>query len=610
MPKGRILVVDDQRYFRELIEGLLVEEGYAVQTAGSGEEALHVLEQHFFDVVITDLVMPVMSGTDLVHRIKERDPEQDIIVITGVVDVKSAVDAMKIGANDYLLKPFDRETIASSLDAILRHRRLANERDRLLEENIEYMGERSLFERALGLFGSLKAEVLAQRMLDALTVETGAQGGVFWLDGEGTGERFELLGVRGLVRPEEERQALRPVDLPNEIREERALSLAMDWVEQGVARPSLVVAVRRGGQLIGVARLTDKLGGDEFDDVDRACAEKFTQFAERAFDNAARFRALEQRTLQDDRTGAYRIDYLRDVARNEIEKANRFGRSFSLARLGVGPMGEIRARMGETAFGDWWQGFSQTVRRLLRATDLLAVDDTPELWVLLAESDAIGATTFRRRTRLALEACDALAALPHDLEATLRLSVATYPRDATQLESLLRTLGERLARDAQLHTREARRDQQSLAEWMSELLEHGMTEPHETGASLVRFALGEVGGRPRERNLCFFHPGSAYQAELRGFDTVRAGAEGTGVVVLADPPAPRTGEEAVAWVPAARLGGCPPFLVHYGDGPSYVWVADEKLGPEGRRFYHSSDAALAESLAFRLQRELRLPVIS
>jgi len=610
MPKGRILVVDDQRYFRELIEGLLGEEGYDVQTAGSGEEALHVLESHFFDVVITDLVMPVMSGTDLVQRIKERDPEQDIIVITGVVDVKSAVDAMKIGANDYLLKPFEREVIAASIESIMSRRRLSNERDRLLEENIEYLSERSLFERAIGLFTSLKPEALVQRMLDGLAVETGAQGGVFWFDGVGNGERFELFGVRGLVRPEEERQSLRPVDLPNEIREGKSASLCMDWVEQGVARPSLVVAVRRSGRLIGVARLTDKLGGDEFDDVDRACAEKFTHFAERAFENADRYRALEQRTLQDAHTGAYRIDYLRDVARNEIEKANRFGRSFSLARLGVGPVAEIRGRMGEAAFADWWRGFVQTVRRLLRATDLLAVDDTPEIWILLAESDAIGATTFKRRTRLALDACDVRAALPQEVEASPRIAVATYPRDATQLESILRVLGERLARDAQHAKREQRHDGQSLAEWMAELLERGISEPHASAASLVGFALGEVGRRPRERNYCFFHPGDAYASTLRDLGALRAGSEGTSLVVLADPPAPRTGEEGVAWVPSARLGGCPPFLVHYGDGPSYVLIADEQTTPKGRRFFHSADSTLAESLAFRLQRELRLPAVS
>ncbi len=108
MSKARILAVDDQRYFRELIEGLLDDEGYSVQTCGSAEEALHVLEREDFDVVVTDLVMPGIDGAELVRRIKERRPDQDVVMVTGVVDVKTAVDTMKLGATDYILKPFDR----------------------------------------------------------------------------------------------------------------------------------------------------------------------------------------------------------------------------------------------------------------------------------------------------------------------------------------------------------------------------------------------------------------------------------------------------------------------------------------------------------------------
>src|ERR1700752_13301 len=151
MPRGRILAVDDQRYFRELIEGLLVEEGYEGQPCASGGEGLRLLEHAVFDLVVTDLVMPVMTGTDLVQEVKERDPEQEIIVVTGVVDVKSAVDAMKIGATDYPHKPCDPATLPSAVEGTLQRSRLRHERDRRLAENIEFLGERALFERALGL---------------------------------------------------------------------------------------------------------------------------------------------------------------------------------------------------------------------------------------------------------------------------------------------------------------------------------------------------------------------------------------------------------------------------------------------------------------------------
>jgi CheY-like chemotaxis protein len=181
MPKGRILAVDDQRYFRELIEGTLAEQGFEVRTASSGDEALAILEQSVFDVVITDLVMPVMNGTELVQRVKERDSEQDIVVVTGVVDVKSAVDAMRLGATDYLLKPYDRDMLVASLESILQRRRLSTERDRLLAENIEYLGERALFARALGLFSLCSRDALGEKVLEGLCEETGAQGGVLWL---------------------------------------------------------------------------------------------------------------------------------------------------------------------------------------------------------------------------------------------------------------------------------------------------------------------------------------------------------------------------------------------------------------------------------------------
>ena len=148
MPKGRILAVDDQRYFRELLEGMLTEEGFEVQTASGGAEALEILDRAAFDILLTDLVMPEMDGNELVNRVKQRNPDQDIVVVTGVVDVKTAVDSIKLGASEYLLKPFDRETLASTLEGVLHRRRLRVEHAKLLTENIQYMGERTLIERA------------------------------------------------------------------------------------------------------------------------------------------------------------------------------------------------------------------------------------------------------------------------------------------------------------------------------------------------------------------------------------------------------------------------------------------------------------------------------
>jgi FixJ family two-component response regulator len=231
MPKGRILAVDDQRYFRELLENMLTEVGFDVQTASSGEEALRVLEHASFDILLTDLVMPQMDGNELVVRVKQRDPDQDIVVITGVVDVKTAVDAMKSGASEYLLKPFERETLANTLEGVLHRRRLRVEHARLLAENIEYMGERTLIDRAMALFSFLSVEPLAERIVDGLCVETGAQAGVLWIAGkdDGGAAPLTLASARGLVRMDEEPEELAIASLNADFVNGLAHSIVEPW---------------------------------------------------------------------------------------------------------------------------------------------------------------------------------------------------------------------------------------------------------------------------------------------------------------------------------------------------------------------------------------------
>jgi two-component system, cell cycle response regulator len=607
MTRGRILAVDDQRYFRELIEGLLVEVGFEVQTCASGEEALRLLDHAVFDVIVTDLVMPVMTGIELVQQVKARDPEQEIIVVTGVVDTQSAIDAMKVGASDYLLKPFDRTTLTTALEGILQRTRLREERDRLLEENIEFLGERVLFERAIELFRVTSSEAVSEKVLDGLCRETGAQGGVLWWRGEAPGAELRLGAAHGLVRLEEEREEIPDRELPQALRANEAATALVDWSEpNGSARPALVVALRRAGALIGLIRLTDKLGGERFDDVDRACAEKFLSFADAAYRNAERFQRLERRTLQDADTGAYHIEYLHDLVRNEIEKANRFGRGFALMKVAVEPLAPLRERLEDQAFRNWHSSLARYLGRLLRATDLLALEEDGQFCVMLAETAAVGAATFKQRTRVALERCEPLAAVKSALRPAVNLGCVCYPGDASQLETLLRVLDRRVVEDRRARERERRLSALPLGDALTLLIESGEAEPAAPVASLFRFAIAEVGRRPRERNVMFCRPGARFAGALA--EGLRERAEApceTELVVLADPLRNGTAEDGVTWLPSDAISG-PPFAVQFGDGPPYVLIA-EGDPPGGVRWFHSADRSLAESLALRLQLELRAP---
>jgi two-component system cell cycle response regulator len=335
MGKARILAVDDQRYFRELIEGLLSDAGFDVQTVASGEEALQRLERDDFDIVLTDLVMPGMDGTELVRKIRERLPQQDVVMVTGVVDVKIAVDAMKQGATDYILKPFDRGALVETVGKLVERRRIRVEHARLVEENLEYMGVVSLFERATGLFSSLSVEPLAERLLEGLCLETRAQTGVVWLADELGSEALSLVGVRGLVRLESEPRAISFDEVEAAwcpgLRDAKSVVAVLP--EDAEASEALFLPLRAGSERVGVVRLSDRLHGEPFPPGDRVMAEKFAELGGVAVGNAMRFRALERRSLRDPETRAYSRAYLDDAVRNEIHKANRFGHRFSLLRI-------------------------------------------------------------------------------------------------------------------------------------------------------------------------------------------------------------------------------------------------------------------------------------
>ncbi len=102
--KAKILVVDDQQYERDSICALLKDEGYAVKDASNGEEAIKQLKKEAFHIIVTDLKMPGMDGAQVAKRVREISPETQVIVVTAYGEIKTAVDSIRCGAFDYIMK--------------------------------------------------------------------------------------------------------------------------------------------------------------------------------------------------------------------------------------------------------------------------------------------------------------------------------------------------------------------------------------------------------------------------------------------------------------------------------------------------------------------------
>ncbi len=623
MGTARILAVDDQNYFRAFIEGILTEEGYMVRTASSGQEALHALEREFFDIVVTDLVMPGMSGVELVTMIRDRWPEQEIVVVTGVGDVKTAVEAMKHGATEYLLKPIDRSVLLRALESILQSRRLRDEHSRLMAENLEYMGLLSVYERAVGLFATHSLEPLSERVVEGLCLETRAQGGVLWAAHTDNSDRLMMTSVRGLVQVDDEPEVL---NVPSLLEQHPSLrevgagvflasSNPIRFDESGGEDPledvedvlGLYVPFYEGGNLIGLARLTDKIGGDPFGDRDRLASEKFVELAALALANSIRFRGLEQQSFRDPATGAYSPVYFKDIVQSEIQKSNRFARGFSILELSFEPMDELQSSLTSVEIDQWLGAAVDELRRLVRITDVVGIHTKGTYRVLLPETDAVGVAILKQRLRDSMHRHVDRGESMNGTRPNLGIAAVTFPTDGSQLETLFGRLDSRMDEDRQSLGRVLGLEAWPFGKAVEALMELAVPGSDQLMEQVTRFFIDEIGRRPNDRGLLFLSPGGALSEEVReSLDRLRAYSPRTEIVLVSDersealPGAPMTN------VAKHRVGTNCPFLIYFGEGPAYAAMQGDAGEGEGAEtaVFQAHDRALVELLAFQLQSDL------
>ena len=133
---AHILVVDDEAHVRSMIGATLEHQGYEVQLAGSGTEATARLDRNTYDLVLTDIVMQEGSGIALLESIHAQYPHLPVVMVTAIHDISVAIDSMRRGAYDYLLKPFEREHLVATVQRALEHHHALQE-SKSYQQNLE-----------------------------------------------------------------------------------------------------------------------------------------------------------------------------------------------------------------------------------------------------------------------------------------------------------------------------------------------------------------------------------------------------------------------------------------------------------------------------------------
>ncbi len=180
MQSAKILIVDDELVMRESLAGWLERDGHTIETAASGEEALTKTGQTHFDILLVDIKMEGISGLEVLKHVMDEDPDAAVVMITAYGSVGTAIDAMKNGAADYLMKPFDPDELGMLIEKIISQQ--ARERERQFLK--EAYRTQSRFESMIGQSAPMQAvfemisDVAPQDSTILITGETGTGKGL------------------------------------------------------------------------------------------------------------------------------------------------------------------------------------------------------------------------------------------------------------------------------------------------------------------------------------------------------------------------------------------------------------------------------------------------
>jgi response regulator RpfG family c-di-GMP phosphodiesterase len=203
--RPRVLIVDDEKFIRDILADFLGMEGYIVRTAEDGAAALNELRQAHYDLVISDLKMPRMGGIGLLDEIVHVAPNALTIIMTGFGTVETAIDAMKRGAYDYILKPFKVEEVIRVVQRGL-------EKQRLAAENLRLREALSLYKVSEAIAASLSLDEVLATIGDTALHEVKGDLVSTWLD-DGEGGYFErqrLIQPHAGEKRGSDAEALRP----------------------------------------------------------------------------------------------------------------------------------------------------------------------------------------------------------------------------------------------------------------------------------------------------------------------------------------------------------------------------------------------------------------
>ncbi len=434
----KILVVEDDSFFREVYADLLKEDGYEVDTASTGEEALQWLSVHDYQVVITDLMLPDISGLDILSRVKDQDSTIDVIVVTGHANIETAIFALKHGARDYLVKPFDHEELKHAVALSLEQRQL-------LDENLELKKQIHLFQVSQTIANCQEQERLYKLIYESLSKEVGVSRGL-GLFGE-EGDHLQLQEVRGFSDETGSmlaKAAMAALDTKDGMAGsffllDRFYPSAEEALPEGSAdlKETLTLFIRSKSALLGVIYLYNEPGESLPGDLNLKNLHFLLEQSALALENAARFTRAKNLLNIDELTGLFNYRYLDITLDREIKRSERYGASLSVLFLDIDFFKKVNDTYGHLVGSQMLSDVGQLLKNSVREEDTVIRYGGDEYTIILVETGNIGAAAVAERIRKTIEEHIFMQAEGLNIRITVSLGCASYPEDSISKAELL-----------------------------------------------------------------------------------------------------------------------------------------------------------------------------
>ncbi|MBI5236332.1 MAG: diguanylate cyclase [Deltaproteobacteria bacterium] len=424
MNKGKILVVDDDAFFRKVFTDHLSSAGYNVTGVSSGAVALNIVENEPVDLVITDIVMPEMSGVDLLHKIKQHNSLIDVIVVTGHGTIESAIETLKSGAFDYLRKPVNEIELLHTVERCM-------EMKKILEENQGMKQSLKLHEASRVITATLDVMKLYDAAIDVFMQSVASGAGLVIVYEPGI-KRFDIKTMRHLNIDAAETLAGAFMAVREKLVREAGHVNAMPLAElEGIGFEALegyshllIAPFLRTYEACGFMALLNRAGWDA---GDMASATFIAEHAAQAFENARHFSDAKQTAFIDSLTGLYNAKYLETAIDREVKRADRLLSPLTVLFLDIDDFKNVNDSNDHLAGSRVLIEVGKLILKCVREVDTVIRYGGDEYVVILVDADFNVAERIAERIRSSTEKQRFLEDEGSDIRLTVSIGLAAYP---------------------------------------------------------------------------------------------------------------------------------------------------------------------------------------